>query len=399
MKYTVSLLTNSTTLSIPEIAHEFGELTRDVELFVARDADMRDMELNYSDALSLSQIVAGWYPGSTEATRMAELIDEARLFDLKPRGLATFFPEICSADLNLYRAAKKAILNTLHIANSKRISVVQIVAGKLTELCRREDGNCGAVMFDASNPERWRNKKIDWLVEAFKELHSEVKGWGDARLEDLAIAISIQPGLLYTLSGAGHVREVLDRTKTLKLRRLHGRHKGKPYHFVNFSADFGHLRLIGQGIEPPCFWHELFGSHRASRQSCTAPRERVANVRISGHPLNLVHCDIVPPFHEMDSRQLRAYARGEAKDVGGITRWLNCFACLAESGDCIPAPGLNASLQLEAEDRVDRVRDGLTRSLDAIRETFDLRREYPTELSGLCTGFLAGREIKCPLRQ
>ena len=311
-----------------------------------------------------------------------------------PVAIATYFPEITSADTCLATAAMNALSNTIRLADSWDVSTVEIVCGRLAEECRRPGANCQAVIFDAVNPVEWRQRKIEWLVEALENLYRSVLDWDSERKTDITLSLEIEPGLLFVLQEAEDAAAILRKTNHMKLAHKTGPRKGESYHFVALNADLGHFLLMGQGVQPAWLWQAIFGE-----EGMGSPLDRAANFHISDHPFNLVHCDCPPAmggFNEINPQALVNFANGEIADVEGFTPWLNCFLCIAEHRQSVGDAPLNISLELEAENNRSRVREGLRVVQDALREISRIRKEYDGRLDGLCQCSVHGEQRWCP---
>ncbi len=390
--YQTSIITSSTPVSLQAMPTEFPGLDT-VELYIGRERDMGILGILPSHEKSLAQVVCNWNPDTIEFWHTSVYVTKA-LQHIRPTAIATYFPEITSADSHLAKSAIQALSNTMRLADAWGIGPVEIVCGRLAEECRRPGIDCQAVIFDAEDPARWRQRKIDWLVEGLHELYEDVCSWDSERKTDITLSLEIEPGLLFVLQEAQDAAAVLKATNEWKLIRKTGPHAGESYHFVSLNADLGHFQLMGQGVQPAWLWHAIFRDDVMG-----SPLDRTANFHISDHPLNLVHCDCPPSrggFNEIRPQALASFAKGETADVEGFTPWLNCFLCIAEYRRSVGAPALNISLELEAEHDRDRVREGLKVVQGALEDITQIRCDYAGQLDGLCRCSINGDEHWCP---
>lgn len=392
---TVSLLTSSTDRSLDEIPALFTELGPDapdsVELYVFRDCDLQDLKIKGRDdpRASTARLVGG-----LSLSRLDEIAADVtnRLDGKRIQALATYFPEITSADLDRKDDAVKALVNAVYLADKLRVSVVEMVAGRhdeeCTRICNSEDCQVVLSFRDYALEESESSDvnlpvKMNWLIEGLSEVCKRV---GDLPLQhNVQLYLEMEPGRLFVLSRPHLIRRALQASPDcyLPYKDSNGKETGLTYPFVSFNCDIGHCLLMMRNGEnfPGGMWSEVFCG---SAPDIGTPPLRLRNFHISDHPFNRMHLDR-PPTTEPEYLTWNNIRADTCQPMGFIP-WLNCALCVTEHGR--PA---NVSLELEAEIYPEAIRTGIRAVRTALQEIAAKKDENPNCACIACEGCPAYR--------
>ena len=418
--YTLSLLTSSTITDLSDLTSLFvgSGLADCIEFYLARLTDQGILKISTLDerphkspAYLLSK--RGYRGGGLDpvwikglANRIDDLVfaDELGTGKVTKRELharrkrfirhekmtaiATYFPEITSADRELRDDAIKALEVAVRLADILRVPGVECVAGRHDEGCAEDSRDCHVVMsyHDYADPQPSEDVplKVKWLVEGIRDVYAKLTA--DGELPGARLMLEMEPGMLFVLSRPEAVRHVLQKTADLTT--------SGGLKFVGMNCDIGHMLIMADHppIDPGVVWQEILGG-------VGQPSEYVGNFHASWHPYCRVHLDH-PPTADRRYRIPETAGEGFRCKWGvpeDLIPWLNCVLCMSEHwGDEHPA---NISLELEAASRDELAIIGLKSLRSALDRLDQKRKANPLWVMRTCASCPQAPRRKTPKKQ